>query len=240
MEKKHDLTKEEYVVSLLGFKLEPYSANEWIIRNQEGEEVGHTRYETLQGIKPSYRTSMWVNGVTYDDNRPENTNDRYFHYVFHGEDNSKPLVEFIMNYDKEELKEIQLWYTHPTTHFTYLYDLFWNPSLTDACFLVEKISFEKYDKDGYGIPEKVRVKYNVNHPNVIEFDGPEYECDILNTAAVDILGEMDQIIKNDTFFAKSFEEIIGKRDVAVTGMDNVLDMARQINAYREENTQMKR
>ena len=234
MEKEHNLKREKYVVSLLGYKLVPSEDNVWLIENQEGKVVGETLYETPPYVEPTYHTHIHVNGTVCDDQIQESSNSQYYHYEFH--ENGYTIV--IMNFDNEEEKEIQLWH-HPLEGGIYLYQLRWNPSYENSGFLIGKTTFLRYDKRGYCSPENEIIEYSVNKPNLIKYNGREYKVDILGTEAVDFFGEMDQIMKG-TLFVKSFEEIIGERDVAVTGMDNVLDMARQINSYREENTQKKR
>ena len=215
MEKvKHNLVKEEYMVSLLGYKLVQVSDDKWAIIDQNGDKVGYTEYETPPYLEPDYRTCIYKNGVRYDNSRSKP--DNYFHYEFTDENGTYTIV--IINLDGDN-KEIEIW-----RDWGHCYRLNWRNVMYSSGFELDETHFNEVDANGRGIQETNIVKYIGDNPSKILCNGKEINGRIVDTDAPNILRYMDKIMRSLPF-VKSLREIIGEEDIRKCGMKDLFDLA---------------
>ena len=208
---KLDLSKEECLASLLGYTFIHNDQYTWSLLDENGTRVGGGSYEMPPYVTPVYHTSIRSNGILYDDYR--NSDNRYFHLEF----DKEGYTIVILDLNSAE-KEIQIWDSHK------LYELFWRTNSDDYGYRIEMTDFHKKDLEIGTIQETNIYEFILGGPSVTLINGEEYNGSLMDTEAIDILREMNNIIKRLPFKVP-MENFIGKNSMMLIRLDELFKKA---------------
>ncbi len=248
--KGHNIEKEKYAMSLLGYEIVQVNNDNWKINDKEGNEVGYIKYERIPNSDNRFHTKIYKkeNGkllVHYDDYR--NENDKYYHYEF--DDGQYTIVLMDLKGPKKSIdiretcdnsRSYRLtWNTEGEEQgFDFNYGVFirkangWNEMQNTyiARYLVKAQELTCVYETGSGkkignMPETDTKYFYGDMPTILSSDEEESALPVI------LLRKLNNIMKSLPF-EKSLEEIIGQSDIHKCGLSFVFEVLRILDRMK--------